>query len=363
MSSRKLTKAERQKIYRQRLKDADPEYLKKEAEKKRAARLKKKPDLKPRNSKYNTPNEHYIRKEEVEKPKTVKSSSKKDCITLINDLVDDKTETKTITDYVNKLRRVHKKMTGTEMNCLDLSWLDDKDKVVEFIMGNYKAMNTKKNYITAITSITKRKGMSITAEYQEVLMDLAGLINKKVNEKTPKEKKEWKSIEDIKSDVEHTEGFDKEKIIVALYSYNPPRRGEDYYNMKVYSRGRKNNKTNYLVLKKGEPDHFIFNSHKTADTKNARVNIDINNELKEILKGYLGDRKSGSLFGKMEQSTWSNLVSESFRNITGSDIGINMIRHIFITEFLATNPKSHEKEEMSKLMGHSFTQQDKYRKE
>jgi hypothetical protein len=360
---RKLTKAERQRIYRERKKEEDPDYLKKQAEKKRALRLTKNPDLKPRNSKYNTPNTHYIKVEDVEKPKSVKIDFKKDCITLINDIIDPDTDEKTLVNYINKLRRLHKGIYNTDLNCLDLSWLEDIDKVSGFIMENYKALNTKKNYITAITSITRRKGMPITAEYQEVLMNLAEGVKKEIkkNKKSDKEKKEWKSIEDIKSDVEHTEGSSEEKTVVALYSFNPPRRGEDYYNMRIYSRGRKTDKHNYLVLKKGVPDHFEFNSYKTDKTYGS-VKVEINDELKNILQEFIGDRKSGSLFRKMEQSTYSNFVKESFNLLTGSDININMIRHIFITEFLSGNPSIEEKEEMAKKMGHNLSTQNEYSK-
>jgi len=340
----------------------DPEWLKKQAERKREARAKKNPDaiIRRRNSKYTNPE---VLIDKVNK-KFRKDSYKDKVKTLVLNIKDETTKEKSLLNYINKINNVYKSLFEYNVDPLDLSFLTEHfDRIIEYLEKTYPNDNTRKNYFTAITSITKRLDMPITEKYKEKLMNLKNKLTDITdkNEKTEKEKAEWKPLDEIESDIEHTEFNHIYKAIVSIYVLNPPRRVDDYRDMKIYSKGKKSNKFNYLVISKGKPKYFIFNRFKTIDFFGPQK-IPINEELADILEEFIGDKTSGYLFGNNTQPEFSKLVKKSFNIICGYDITANLIRKIYITDFLDKKPSKKEKKEMANMMAHSFDTQTDYEK-
>ena len=84
----------------------------------------------------------------------------------------------------------------------------------------------------------------------------------------------------------------EEKMIYGLYTLLPPRRLE-YCGVVLITEGVKykmRNDTNYLIMKKKQPDRFVWNMYKTSDTF-GRVEVRVPTELATLLLTYIKENK------------------------------------------------------------------------
>jgi hypothetical protein len=57
---------------------------------------------------------------------------------------------------------------------------------------------------------------------------------------------------------------------------------------------------------------------------------------------------------KMSQEGVSNAVRSGSKRITGKELTLNALRHIFLTHFTASNPSIEEKSRVAKLVGQTY---------
>ena len=119
--------------------------------------------------------------------------------------------------------------------------------------------------------------------------ELYKFINK--NEMTQSQIKNWMDwpdiisfrdtfISDINNDI-------RDKLLLALYTYIPPRRILDYFEMYVLDMSSNDNTVNFYDM---ENKKFIFNKYKTAK-KYGRQEIPIPDELYSIINSYIRSYK------------------------------------------------------------------------
>jgi hypothetical protein len=220
--------------------------------------------------------------------------------------------------------------------------------------------NTQRNYIISITSllhdlknINEKKYGKIYNEYYKLLLDLNSDL-KDATAKTPSEKENWLSQEEIKNIHNQnlsilneikgkrniTEGqYNKllDLVILSLYTLQPPRRNIDYMKMfivKKYDKDANGETDNFLDLFNKQ---FIYNNYKTAGTyKTQKVNI--NDDLFNIIKTFLKYKKVNGEINPFltdydgEPFIQNNSLTRKLNAIFNQKIGSSMLRKLYLTD-------------------------------
>jgi hypothetical protein len=142
---------------------------------------------------------------------------------------------------------------------------------------------------------------------------------------------------------------------LACYVLTPPVRA-DYAEMEIVKRMPKTPEKNYSVLRKTKPV-FIFVDYKTAGTYGA-VELPIPKNLAGLL-GILGTTQN--VVFKGNKNTLSHRIRNIFKQLTGKETGIGLLRHAYITKLYQSNPSIAEKEKVANQMLHSYTTGETYR--
>jgi hypothetical protein len=160
------------------------------------------------------------------------------------------------------------------------------------------------------------------------------------------------------------------RLIVGLYVIIPPRRA-DYWNLE-YKKGSEEKLEkgkNYLV---DTPKGLIITlgDYKTVKTHGI-ITIKLYKSYKKLEDLFLefikeeglnyGD-KVFSKFRLNSSNTFSKKVNSLFSKITNRDVGINILRHSFINDFLSVPRSLEERENIGLIMGHNTTTQLLYDK-
>jgi len=236
---------------------------------------------------------------------------------------------------------------------------DDTEAVMNVIMkkenGEIVGDWTLKNRLSAITHKSKNKF------YKEQIIIVSNrLTAKSESPETHKSKEGEFTYKDFELAFEKAEGFDK--MLLGLYFLNPPRRLTDYTEMlvKMETPKRYMNKFNYLLV---DEKCFVFNNYKTAGFY-GRQKIKINDDLFEILKPFLKKDKSLLLNPTTKQrftdAQLSIYLARLTTKLTGKRASTTMFRHVYITNFLKSNPTTNERKEMSLKMSHDIKTQLEY---
>lgn len=160
------------------------------------------------------------------------------------------------------------------------------------------------------------------------------------------------------------------RLIVGLYTILPPRRA-DYWNLVFKTSGdEKPQKNINLLVKTSKGLVLNIGDYKTKKTfgtiviklyKTYKQLEDLFNEFikEEGLKD--GDRVFESARINSANS-FTKKVNSLFKKLTGKELGINMLRHSYINNFLSESRSLEERERLGLLMGHSAMTQMLYDK-
>lgn len=242
----------------------------------------------------------------------------------------------------------------------NLSFLRNVEDIQKRIMEY--APSTQKNVIATITSV-----LSITPGpiYKKLYRTYGEMLKEKQTalaevrgdtlEKTPKEKENWVSWEDVEKQredlKEEVAKFAGQKaitpaqyerllqyMVLSLYTYLPPRRNLDYQQMYVVKKWTDKLPTdrNYLDL---AGKRFIFNRFKTVKSSGVQM-ADIPEELMGIIKQYLkfhalGKSKGDFVFlAKPDGSplTTVNGITRLLNKLFGKKVGSSMLRHSYLSK-------------------------------
>lgn len=290
----------------------------------------------------------------------------------------------TVAAYLKTLYMLNNKKPFTS-----LAFLRKKDAIAEKMEGY--AENTRKSILGAICSVlslNKEKGPGKKAyEYYSNLLKetKTGGEKPEIGEKTDKEKESWVSWEDVeKKRTELGESAAKVKAkatpdqytgllnyaVLSLYTLVPPRRNQDFLNMKVVSKWSEEMPadTNYLDFAgSAKPSRFVFNKYKTAK-KHGTQTFDIPDELSSVLIQYLkhnplrpaGRSKTFSypflVNANGEPLTAVNAITRILNKIFGKKIGSSLLRHIYLSSKYDVD----EMKDDALKMGHTVSTQRDY---
>jgi len=315
---------------------------------------------------------------------------------IIKEAIDTKRNIKpnSLKAYLISLQKTHDFIEG-EGELEDLNFLKNEEEVVEKLQ--VLKLSTQKNYLSAI--IVALDAMNEEGDYDDELEYYRGYLaelqkqhleEQEKQQKTKSQDENWASMKQLrkvmngyKADIMERELLTKpelnrkqfdlvQKWVVAnlfLDDENPPTR-LDYAPMKVIKEEDFNklsddekDEANYLVLKSRNKKYFHFGEYKTAKKYGANV-IQVGKKLNSVLNIWLRINPTDSLLlnsqGKPQTANGLGKYITKVFEPTGKKIGVNMLRHIFITEKFA--PQLDEKQEVAKKMGHSVGTQELYAK-
>ena len=154
----------------------------------------------------------------------------------------------------------------------------------------------------------------------------------------------------------------KDYLIASLYTLQPPVRA-DYGQVEIFGKRSLSRTGNELIWgQKSKPPYFVFRVYKTAKTYGA-VEVKVAPALAKVITdwfAHLGDKPPKYLLGRaVEPADLLPLISHAFRS-TKKEIGVNLLRHAYITEFMKTPRTIKEREELAMKMLHDKETQEKY---
>jgi hypothetical protein len=276
--------------------------------------------------------------------------------------------------YESNLRSLYRKMTY-DYKMPSPTWFDEHtDEILQYLKT--AEPKQRKLKLAALLVLTKKK--DIAAKYYDLMMKDVKAVKEEETEqkKTPKQKENWMSLEEIKQI--HTDMkfnaqriFKKSQInegereivfnylILSLYVLQPPRRLLDYIEMLLHE---EDDKQNYIVINRKEKK-FIFNVYKTAK-HHGKQEIDIDSALVYILQRWRKLNPTQKwLLQEGDNKMTQTQLTRRLNKIFGKRVSVNMIRHIFISDaVLKDMPALSQLQETANAMGHNVNMQMLYKK-
>ncbi len=295
----------------------------------------------------------------------------------------------TLKTYLFNLNKLHKKMFENK-DLKDLDFLLKTDDVID-TLANLK-ISTQKTYlaslVVALDSMKEKKYDKALEKYREIMIDNIKSYNDEVKEQKKSETQDvnWTSMKSLKKVVSNYKKelidkgiFKKEEsdltrkdkdllqkwLVGSLYvidNDNPPLRLENYVPLEIISLKDYNKLSdkelegnNYLVNVSRNKKFFSFGEYKTSKTYGVKK-IDVGSKLNSVLNLYLRTHSNKYLIlnnrdEPMSPNGLSKYITKVFEP-SGKKITANLMRHIYISEFM-TGPSIKEKEELADKMLHS----------
>lgn len=208
------------------------------------------------------------------------------------------------------------------------------------------------------TEIVSKYTPFITTDAREELGKL-----KKQEFSSEREKKNyvpWDEILKIAADIRADPAFKTEdKLLVSFYTTLPPAR-VDYLNLAIHRTAPAEDVGNYIVINPKKP-YVKINEHKTAKTHGPIMHTLPVRLLAQTLQ-YLLENPSVTTLFESNEIAMSKRVIRIFRRKSGKNIGVNILRHAYITKMREGDMRLLHKIDMAKSMGHTVMHQELYRR-
>jgi hypothetical protein len=271
-------------------------------------------------------------------------------------------KTASTTDISGKVKFLAKQLNEKSIERL----INNTDRLVKFIDDRYTNANSRKAYYTAIVSLIKHTNLTISDAVHEVyydkMMESLHAALEVAKENQPKvagmqlngKAIQWNDVIECEKKLRKDEYASRAHLLVAMYSLIPPRRLGDYQDMEVFK-----NKTEYdaatgnkmLINTRNKYADMSISDYKTSgiyETYEKRIQ----GVLFTIIKTSLAAEKRRYLFentlgAPYVSGTFSKAVTDVFKRKLGASLGVNSLRHLKITAFIATNPNLHAREELA----------------
>lgn len=372
-ADKKKMRAERNKRYRQRLKDGTVEKktqirLTDEEKKDRKAQRQKNYRARLKNQENETKelNDHIVKKADTVKAKKSLTFDK-----FIQDALKSGKGKITQKSLIATVKRVLVlKNYMMKNNDLDWSFLNNTDAVMEAIETKYDKTSSRKSMVSGILTVLRYlKGVGdVEKFYSNELVKLSEKLDKergnnKLNKSMDKSYKNWDDIVKAGSKLKDVEDI----ALHGVYTDNPPRRISDYSTMKIVPNYDATEDANFnYYINDPEDPHMIFKNYKTAKTYGEQV-VEVDEELYEKLTNYINEKgRTDLLFptnkGKVNQSFGKKITKLFDKTLGVSGLSVDLLRHSFITDMFNTpNITKNDKKEFARQMGTSIEEFENYR--
>jgi hypothetical protein len=225
-------------------------------------------------------------------------------------------------------------------------------------------------YYSAIKYELNKLDKPFPREYQDEIDRLAGLQKVSSKSQVLSEKQEPNFVsfpelmaaqERLAERGEKSDADWKDYLIASLYTLQPPVRA-DYGEVGVFGKRSSRRTGNELIWgQKSKPPYFVFRTYKTS-SKYGTVEVKVAPALVKVITdwfAHLGKTPSTLLGRVVKPNDLLGLINHAFRS-TKKNIGVNLLRHAYITEFMKTPRTIKEREELATKMLHDKETQEKY---
>jgi len=275
---------------------------------------------------------------------------------------------KTYTSIISNLYKYMKKTQDLD-GCVEFFQKHPKD-VLEYLKE--KDGSKRKTQLASLVVLTEKT--PAVEIYRKKMLDDAHSYNdkEKDQEKTEAQKENWITQDELKTiyadldkdtrpllskaslkpaEFQRLQNF----VILSLYVLQPPRRLQDYTEMKIKGEIDKA-KDNYIDKSK-----FIFNKYKTAK-QHGKEEIAITPKLKFILDKWKKlNPHDWLLVGMTDKKFSSSQLQQRLNSILGKKASVNILRHSFLSDKYK-DIDIREMEETARQMGHTKEQAMLYAK-
>lgn len=292
----------------------------------------------------------------------------------------------TATSYMYRIKRAFKLAfpDGTFKNKAFIN--KNPGKVIKAINESEMPLNSKASTYTALLSIypvgnPSKKMNNGKTMYLKQLKKLSDEIkdNMETQVKSPKQTDRWVESEVIAQ--KRDEYFDSiaengtyedhlRFFTFALFTILPPRRAIDYGVMKINP--GKDWDGNEMIVKDGKFERFIYRKYKLSKKKGIQEfdrefmnNLPNGDEILFLLDNWGSQNKEGFILGgEKSANLMSKTIKAISKRILGKYVNINILRHVYISDFLSSKEGQYykEKDAVASYMGHSTSMQEFYKK-
>ena len=229
------------------------------------------------------------------------------------------------------------------------------------------SVSTQKAYISAIQNALGGEGMK---EYKDKIKQIFDVIKKQETKQLLTDRQQsqfvkWDDIMAVQKKLANMENKSDAKwrqyLIASLYTLNAPVRA-DYGEMEVFKSYNKKRTGNELIWKKTKPE-FVFRIYKTAKGY-GEVRIPLSKPLQKVVTewfAHLGGTPK-YLLGSTSSNpnTFAIYVQDLFKQHTGKDVGVSLLRHSYITHVYPNLKSLEQKQQLARVMLHSTDRQERY---
>jgi len=302
----------------------------------------------------------------------------------------------TYSRLINQIKKgliISLNLPEVEQQLTNVEFLRHSESVCEYIEGHGYSANTRKAmYIAIVSTISKTQCLmdnpvmtEALLTYRAKMLELNTSIKQdaekqELTEAESKKYLEWplvlEALEAIRLSVSDIWSF-QEYLICALYCLMPPMR-LDYARMKVkFMAGQPfilediPETNNWLIFVSQDEAYFVFNDYKTARNY-GRIVKRIPHPLLKIIYEYID--VSGLYTGDLTEflydidgkpmTEWylGQLIIRVFKKHTGKSVGVNILRHSFISHQRRDELSLVDQQKLASSMAHSTAVSQIYRR-
>lgn len=291
----------------------------------------------------------------------------------LNELLKDKSEI-TRKTYISKINIIKNKYFSKDDK---YDFIKKPLDVIKKIDKENQASATQKTLYIALYVVADALGLENKNLYYDKMIELKNINNneRKDNKIELKKLNDYTSMKDIENTVrqmpEETAQDLQNKLLLALYAYQPPLRN-DYVGVKILYKKPKEDIGNYFIIRK-KSAVFHLNDYKTKHLYKKQVykySDKLNKDIYRLLKLSLEKEPRDYLFTKKDKPLTelevSKLIPSLFSKYINKHITINMIRQIYESNIIQSSAYSsmslNQKEELHKKLLHNFTTAQEYNK-
>jgi integrase len=247
----------------------------------------------------------------------------------------------TIKTYSSIVSNLYKKVSGlTSLDGAIEFFEKNPKKVIEYLKD--VPSSSRKTTLASLVVLCEKKECADI--YRKLMLSDAVKYNdrEKDQEKTETQKENWVSQDELKGIYE---ALDKDTrpllsksvlkdpelqrlqnfLILSLYVLQPPRRLQDYTEMKLKNINKEED--NYIDKTK-----FVFNKYKTAK-HHGREEVAINPKLKFILNKWIKLNPHEYMLVSINHSKLSSSqLQQRLNGILGRKASVNILRHSFLSD-------------------------------
>lgn len=265
----------------------------------------------------------------------------------------------TLRTYCSLLLSIYNKLEGKDGMEF---FIKQKGDIINYVTSKMESAQSRKTLLSALYKLTELN------DYRDAMMENIKIVNehyskKKTDEKRKEKAKPYQEVRKICDDMIHKYQENKSiynamnVLITTLcsgyYESNPPRRLMDWTEMKLRNY---TNEDNYV---KG--NYFYFNVYKTAkivkkNTGTATQKIEIAKELRPLINKLRKEALSDFMLLNVKGEKFTT-ASLNKRLTTIFGFGVDMLRSIYLTDYIYGDNLLKKLEDTATKMSHSVNAQ------